>query len=61
MKAYQCSTCKHLMDYDEICNCQIGIDARPNHRDKGDAELCRQNYELLPKEKQWHEKFSWET
>lgn len=41
MKAYQCSMCKHLQDYEEKCDCQIGIDARPNHRQKGDAELCK--------------------
>jgi len=61
MKAYQCSMCKHLQDYEEKCDCQIGIDARPNHRQKGDAELCRKNFEPLKPEKRWHEKFSWES
>lgn len=60
MKAYQCSKCEHLQDYDETCGCQIGIDPRPNHREKGDAELCGKSFEPLKEEKQWHEKFSWE-
>lgn len=60
MKAYQCSECKLLRDYDDYCQCAIGIDARPNHREKGDAELCRKNFEQIDKEKHWHEKFSWE-
>lgn len=60
MKAYQCSKCKHLGDYDEICQCNIGIDPRTNHREKNDAELCRSNFELLDTKERWHEKFSWE-
>jgi hypothetical protein len=60
MKAYQCSTCEHLHDYDETCGCGIGIDPRPNHREKGDAELCKNNYKPLEKSKKWHEKFKWE-
>lgn len=60
MKAYQCSKCVHLCDYDEYCQCAIGIDPRTNHREKGDAELCRKNFEPLTAEKHWHEKFIWE-
>ena len=60
MKSYQCSRRKNLCDYGEQCGCSIGIDARPNHREKSNAELCKKNFELLEEEKQWHEKFSWE-
>lgn len=60
MKAYQCSKCVNLCDYDENCQCSIGIDPRPNHRGKGNAELCKKNFELLEKAKKWHGKFSWE-
>ncbi len=60
MKAYQCSKCIHLQDYDETCGCQIGIDVRLGHREKGDAELCKKNFEQLEEDKKWHEKFSWE-
>ncbi|WP_024834137.1 hypothetical protein [Ruminiclostridium josui] len=60
MKAYQCSKCMHLTDLDETCNCQMGIDPRPNHREKGDSELCKKSFQLLEPEKHWHEKFSWE-
>lgn len=59
-KAYQCSECANLYDADEYCGCTVNIDPRPNHREKGDAELCRKNFEYLPPEKQWHEKFAWE-
>ncbi|MEE1085803.1 MAG: hypothetical protein U0L05_01315 [Schaedlerella sp.] len=61
MRAYQCSRCKHLQDYDEYCACQIGIDPRPNHREKHDAKRCRENFKPLTTEEQWHEKFSWES
>lgn len=60
MKAYQCSKCTQLLDYDEYATCRFVGDIRPNHREKGDAKLCRENFELLEEEKQWHEKFSWE-
>ena len=60
MKAYQCSKCSHLHDYDEYCQCSIGIDPRPSHREKGNAELCKKEFKPLKAEKQWHEKFSWE-
>lgn len=60
MKAYQCSKCENLCDYDENCQCLIGIDTRPNHREKGDAELCKRNFIPLEEKKKWHEKFSWE-
>lgn len=60
MKAYQCSECANLCDYDESCNCSTGIDPRHNHREKGDAELCRQNFKKIEKKKHWHEKFAWE-
>jgi len=61
MKAYQCSKCQNLQDLDERCDCCIGIDPRTNHREKGDAELCRQNFKPLEEKKQWHEKFHWEN
>lgn len=60
MKAYQCSKCANLCDLDERCDCPIGIDPRPNHRENGNAELCKKNFEPLEESKQWHEKFSWE-
>ena len=60
MKAYQCSKCKNLIDMDEYCRCSIVYDIRPNHREKGDAKLCRENFEYIEEDKQWHEKFSWE-
>ena len=60
MKAYRCSSCMHLEDCDEYCRCAVGIDPRPNHREKHDAKLCRENYKELPKERVWHERFSWE-
>lgn len=61
MKAYQCSKCVHLSNYDDYCQCDIGIDARTNHREKGGAERCIEQFELLPEGKYWHEKFSWEV
>lgn len=60
MKAYQCSQCTHLENFGERCQCMIGIDVRPNHREKGDAKLCKENFEYLEEKWQWHEKFSWE-
>lgn len=60
MKAYQCSKCENLCDYDEYCQCSIGIDIRPKHREKGNAELCKTNFKPLKDKEQWHEKFSWE-
>lgn len=60
VKAYQCSKCSILRDYDEYVQCAVGIDPRPNHREKGDAVLCKENFEPLPEKDQWHEKFSWE-
>jgi len=60
MKAYQCSKCACLCDYDENCQCSIGIDPRLHHREKGDVELCKNNFEPLKEGKHWHEKFSWE-
>ena len=60
MRAYQCSKCKLLQDFDERCACVLPIDARPGHREKGDAELCKENFEPLEVKKQWHAKFSWE-
>lgn len=60
MKAYQCSECENMCDYDEYCNCSVGIDPRPNYRANGDAELCRENFKQIEKEKHWHEKFAWE-
>ena len=61
MKAYQCSKCANLYDYDEYCQCSVSIDARPGHREKGNAETCKKNFELIrQEEKRWHEKFKWE-
>ena len=40
--------------------CLADIDPRPNHREKGDAERCRQNFEPLPDNQIWHKKFAWE-
>ena len=61
MKAYQCSQCAKLADYDDYCGCLIGIDPRPNHREKGDAERCKSEFEPLSAKDQWHEKFKWEA
>lgn len=47
MRAYQCSKCKLLQDFDERCACVLPIDIRPGHREKGDAELCKDNFEPL--------------
>lgn len=60
MKAYRCSECTALHDYDEYVMCAFGIDPRPNHREKGDAELCKNNFKPLDQKEQWHKKFSWE-
>jgi hypothetical protein len=60
MIAFQCSRCKRLNDLDEKCDCQAGIDPRPNRREKGDAELCRKSFEPLEPKKQWHQRFYWE-
>ena len=34
MRAFQCSICENLYDMDERCACGVGIDPRPNHREK---------------------------
>lgn len=47
-KSYQCSRCKLLTDLDATCNCQAGVVPRPNHREKGDAELCRKSLIMNP-------------
>lgn len=60
MKAYQCSKCALLCDYDEYCSCSVLGDMRPQNRKKGDAEICKKNFELLPEKERWHEKFNWE-
>lgn len=60
MKAYQCSKCANLEDYEEYCGCSIGIDVRIGYRKKGDAERCKKNYKFLSRDKQWHQEFSWE-
>ena len=60
MKAFQCSKCKHLKDCDSYCCCQAGIDIRPGHREKGDAEICKNEFESLKPGEEWHEKFKWE-
>lgn len=57
-KAYQCSQCAKLYDNEEYCMCLAGIDPRPNHRERGDAETCKKEFE--PVAKQWHERFAWE-
>lgn len=58
MKAYQCSKCEHMKDYDEFCLCAMEIDPKPKHRENGDKEKCLEAFE--PVKKEWHEKFSWE-
>lgn len=60
MRAYQCSRCKKLYDGDECCACMADIDPRPHHRERGDAEKCRENFELIEEQKEWHVKFPWE-
>lgn len=60
MKAYQCSKCKNLIDMDEYCYCRFVYDIRPGHRDKDAVKTCRENFEYLEENKQWHEKFYWE-
>ena len=60
MKAYQCSQCAKLEDLDEHCRCLCGIDPRPSCREKGDAERCKNGFELLPEKERWHMKFYWE-
>lgn len=60
LKAYRCSECALLQDLDEIVMCSAGIDPRIGYREKNDADLCKKSFELLPENKQWHEKFSWE-
>lgn len=60
MKAYQCSKCAHLGDCDEYCQCDLGIDIRPGHREAGGANLCKENFKELPEELRWHVKFNWE-
>lgn len=60
MKAYQCSECEYLQDYGETCGCIIGVDPRPNYREKSGADLCKENFRPLEEEKRWHKKFSWE-
>jgi len=41
--------------------CLAGIDPRPNHREKGDAAKCKENFEYLKPSEQWHERFAWEN
>ena len=60
MKAYQCIKCALLRDYDEYVLCAADIDPRPNHREKGDTELCKNNFVPLESKKQWHREFGWE-
>lgn len=60
MRAFQCSICENLYDMHERCACGVGIDPRPNHREKSDVELCKREFKRLPEEKVWHEKFHWE-
>lgn len=60
MKAYQCSKCAHLGDYDEYCQCNLGIDIRPGHREPGSDTLCKEHFKELPPEMRWHSKFRWE-
>ena len=60
MRAFQCSKCKKLQDHDEYCMCGAEIDIRPRFREKGDAEKCKANFELLEEKARWHEAFYWE-
>lgn len=60
MKAFKCSTCENLqLNEDEKCSCHAAM-PDPRWRDKADKQLCLAAYRPLPKEKQWHSKFSWE-
>ena len=43
---------------EEYVRCAVGIDPRPNQREKGDAKKCRESFK--PVEIVWHEEFSWE-
>lgn len=60
MKSYKCSKCALLLDNDEYCYCLADIDIRPGHREKGDVEICENNFIPLEEKQQWHEKFNWE-
>lgn len=60
MRAYQCSQCKHLTDLDEYCRCFLVFDIRPPYREKGDAKICKDNFEFLAKKDRWHKPFYWE-
>lgn len=60
MKSFQCSRCECLYDIDEKCACSVGIDPRPKHREKGDVQLCKENFTPLPDNRVWHERFHWE-
>lgn len=58
MKAFQCSKCEHMKDYETHCNCCMNIDPRPNHREKGNREKCLDLFE--PVKNEWFAPFSWE-
>lgn len=60
MKAYQCSKCELLRDYDEYVQCGLGLDIRPPYREKGGVKECKENFKPLEKRKQWHTPFYWE-
>jgi len=60
MKAYQCSKCKLLLDFNDHCACALSIYIKPSQRETGGATMCRVNFEPLEEGKIWHEKFSWE-
>ena len=61
MKAYQCSRCQLLRDYDEYCACLVLGDVRPNRREVGNAKKCKEIFFPLSEKETWHEKFSWEV
>lgn len=58
--AYQCSRCAMLYDNDNYVGCAAGIDARPRHREKGTANLCKRSFKPLDENKIWHKRFRWE-
>ena len=60
MKAYQCSRCKLLQDFDTRCDCALGIDPRPKYREKGMHKVCNEQFIPLEEKDEWHERFSWE-
>lgn len=61
MRAYQCSRCELLRDYEEFCMCGADLEIRPKYRSKGGAKICKENFKPLDKKEIWHKKFWWES